>query len=69
MGDIYLATDDVLGREVAVKILSERHAADETIRQRFRREGLAAAQRSGEQGAVKVFFWSRGRGFASCGGR
>ena len=37
MGDIYLATDDLLGREVAVKVLADRYAADEGIRERFKR--------------------------------
>jgi eukaryotic-like serine/threonine-protein kinase len=55
MGDIYLATDEVLGREVAVKVLSDHYAADEGIRERFKREGLAAARLSGEPGAVTIF--------------
>ena len=55
MGDIYLATDDTLGREVVVKVLSQRYAADEAITQRFKREGLAAARLSGESGAVTIF--------------
>ena len=55
MGDIYLATDDTLGREVVVKVLSERYAADEAITERFKREGLAAARLSGESGAVTIF--------------
>jgi tRNA A-37 threonylcarbamoyl transferase component Bud32 len=55
MGDIYLATDDVLGREVAVKVLADRYAADTGIRQRFKREGLAAARISAEPGAVTIF--------------
>ena len=55
MGDIYLATDDVLGREVAVKVLSDRYAADEAIRERFKREALAAARLSGEPGAITIF--------------
>jgi eukaryotic-like serine/threonine-protein kinase len=55
MGDIYLATDDLLGREVAVKVLAERYAADEGIRQRFKREALAAARLSGEPGAITIF--------------
>src|SRR5215475_15826427 len=55
MGDIYLATDDVLGREVAVKVLADRYAADAGVRQRFKREGLAAARLSGEPGAVTIF--------------
>jgi serine/threonine-protein kinase len=55
MGDIYLATDDLLGREVAVKVLADRYAADDGVRQRFKREALAAARLSGEPGAVTIF--------------
>ena len=55
MGDIYVATDEVLGREVAVKVLADRYAADDAIRQRFKREALAAARLSGEPGAVTIF--------------
>ena len=55
MGDIYVATDDVLGRDVAVKVLAERYAADAGIRQRFKREGLAAARISGEPGTLTIF--------------
>jgi serine/threonine protein kinase len=55
MGDIYLATDETLGREVAIKLLSDRYAADVGIRERFKREALAAARLSGEPGAVTIF--------------
>jgi eukaryotic-like serine/threonine-protein kinase len=55
MGDIYLATDELLGREVAVKVLSDRYASDDGIRERFKREALAAARLSGEPGAVTIF--------------
>jgi eukaryotic-like serine/threonine-protein kinase len=55
MGDIYVATDEVLGRDVAVKLLAERYAADTGIRQRFKREGLAAARLSAEPGAITIF--------------
>jgi eukaryotic-like serine/threonine-protein kinase len=55
MGEIYAATDELLGREVAVKVLAERFAADEGIRQRFKREALAAARLSGEPGAITIF--------------
>jgi tetratricopeptide (TPR) repeat protein len=55
MGDIFVATDELLGRRVAVKVLSERYAWDEGIRQRFTREALAAARLSGEPGAVTIF--------------
>jgi serine/threonine protein kinase len=55
MGEIFLATDQTLGRRVAIKMLAERYARDESIRQRFTREGLAAARLAGEPGAVTVF--------------
>jgi tetratricopeptide (TPR) repeat protein len=55
MGDIFVATDELLGRRVAVKVLAERCAWDEGIRQRFTREALAAARLSGEPGAVTIF--------------
>jgi eukaryotic-like serine/threonine-protein kinase len=55
MGDIFVATDDLLGRRVAVKVLADRYAWDEGIRQRFTREALAAARLSGEPGAVTIF--------------
>jgi eukaryotic-like serine/threonine-protein kinase len=55
MGDIYRATDSVLGREVAIKILADRYAQDESVRQRFTREALAAARLSGEPNIVTIF--------------
>src|SRR5919201_1050757 len=55
MGEIFAATDEVLGRRVAVKVLAERYARDEAIRQRFKREALAAARLSGESGAVTIY--------------
>jgi eukaryotic-like serine/threonine-protein kinase len=55
MGDIYAATDEVLGRKVVVKVLADRYAADAGIRERFKREGLAAARLSGQPGAVTIF--------------
>jgi tRNA A-37 threonylcarbamoyl transferase component Bud32 len=55
MGDIYLATDELLGREVVVKVLADRYAADEGIRLRFKREALAAARLSSEPGAITIF--------------
>jgi len=55
MGEIYLATDELLRREVAVKLLADRYAADEGIRERFKREALAAARLSGEPGAITIF--------------
>jgi tRNA A-37 threonylcarbamoyl transferase component Bud32 len=55
MGDIYLATDSVLVRKVAVKILADRYAQDQSVRQRFTREALAAARLSGEPNTVTIF--------------
>ncbi len=55
MGDVYRATDSVLGRIVAVKMLAERHARNDDVRARFKREALAAAQLSGHRNVVMVF--------------
>jgi eukaryotic-like serine/threonine-protein kinase len=55
MGDVYRATDDLLGRAVAVKVLADRYARNEDVRQRFTREALAAARLSGEQSIVTIF--------------
>ncbi len=55
MGDIYRATDSVLGRVVAIKILADRHARDESVRERFTREALSAARLSGEPNTVTIY--------------
>src|SRR5262245_13719346 len=55
MGDIYRATDSLLGREVVVKLLADRYAQDDSVRQRFTREALAAARLSGEPNIVTIF--------------
>jgi len=55
MGDIYRASDSVLGRDVAVKILGDRYAHDESVRRRFTREALAAARLSGQPNTVTIF--------------
>jgi tRNA A-37 threonylcarbamoyl transferase component Bud32/tetratricopeptide (TPR) repeat protein len=55
MGDIYRATDAVLGRVVAIKILAERYAEDKSIRERFTREALSAARLSGEPNTVTIY--------------
>src|SRR5262245_54969200 len=55
MGEIFRAEDEVLGRTVAVKVLSEQYAQDEASRARFTREALAAARLSGEPGTVTIF--------------
>ena len=55
MADVYQATDDELGRDVAVKVLAARYAEDESLRRRFSREALAAARLSGNQRIVTIF--------------
>lgn len=55
MGEVYRATDSVLGRSVAVKVLSERHARDTEVRERFTREARSAAHLSSHPNIVTVF--------------
>jgi tetratricopeptide (TPR) repeat protein len=55
MGEIYHATDELLGRAVAVKVLAERYAEDPGVRERFTREALAAARLSGRPNVVTIF--------------
>src|SRR5215211_2193573 len=43
MADVYLAGDEVLGREVALKLLKDRYAENEEFVERFRREAKSAA--------------------------
>jgi eukaryotic-like serine/threonine-protein kinase len=43
MADVYLASDQLLGRKVAVKILHHRFAEDQEFVERFRREASSAA--------------------------
>jgi serine/threonine protein kinase len=44
MAEVWEAVDDILGRPVAVKVLHPHLAADESFRERFRREAIAAAR-------------------------
>src|SRR5436190_16045142 len=62
MGEIYRATDTALGRAVAVKLLAERYAWDEAVRERFTREALAAARLSGNANIVTIFDVGEWRG-------
>ena len=44
MSDVYAATDELLGRDVAVKMMRADLARDETFLERFRREAKNAAK-------------------------
>jgi tetratricopeptide (TPR) repeat protein len=55
MGQIYLAEDRELGRKVAIKVLDNRLAGNEQLRERFKREALAAARLSGHPHVVTIF--------------
>jgi serine/threonine-protein kinase len=54
MAKVFLGTDTVLGRTVAIKVLAPQFAEDEGFVQRFRREAQAAARISNPQ-IVSVF--------------
>src|SRR3954454_21169123 len=43
MAEVYLARDELLGREVAVKVLHHHFAADQEFVERFKREASSAA--------------------------
>ena len=43
MADVYLAHDDILDRDVALKVLSSQYASDEEFVERFKREAQSAA--------------------------
>jgi hypothetical protein len=62
MGEVYRATDSVLERTVAVKLLSDRFAREPESRARFQREALAAARLSGRRNVVTVFDVAEHRG-------
>jgi tetratricopeptide (TPR) repeat protein len=55
MGAIYLAEDRELGRKVAIKVLDDRFAGDEQLRQRFKREALTAARLAGHARVITIF--------------
>ena len=46
MGEVFLATDDELGRRAAIKVLGQRHHGNSVIKERFVREARALAQLS-----------------------
>jgi eukaryotic-like serine/threonine-protein kinase len=46
MGEVYLARDRVLGRDVALKVLRKQYAGDEEFAERFKREAMSVASLS-----------------------
>jgi serine/threonine-protein kinase len=56
MAEVFLARDDLLGRNVALKILHANYANDGVFIERFRREAQAAASLN-EPRIVSVFDW------------
>ena len=46
MGEVYLARDEVLGRDVALKILKKEYASQEEFRKRMGREAESGASLS-----------------------
>jgi eukaryotic-like serine/threonine-protein kinase len=46
MGEVFLARDRVLGRDVALKILRRQYAGDDEFAERFKREAMSAASLS-----------------------
>ncbi|MCW3031395.1 MAG: hypothetical protein JWM66_1528, partial [Solirubrobacterales bacterium] len=54
MADVYLAEDQLLGRQVAVKLLHPHFAEDQEFVERFKREASSAAGLS-HQNIVGIF--------------
>jgi tRNA A-37 threonylcarbamoyl transferase component Bud32 len=54
MAEVYRATDESLGRTVAVKVLSERYGQDDELHARFLREARTAASLSGEPNVIVI---------------
>ena len=55
MASVWCAKDLVLGRTVAIKVLSERFARDQTAVARFEREARTAARVSGHPYIVTIY--------------
>src|SRR3954447_15790062 len=55
MGQVYRVFDTTLHRVVALKLLDERYSEDAPVRERFKREALAAARLSGHPNAVTIY--------------
>ena len=56
MAEVYRATDTVLGRTVAVKVMLSRYAADEEFAERFRQEAASAANLNSPY-IVNIYDW------------
>ena len=56
MAEVYLAHDEVLDREVALKVLKEKYAKNEEFVQRFRREARSAASLN-HPNIVSIYDW------------
>ncbi len=61
MAEVYRATDNVLGRTVAVKVMLPQYAEDEAFAARFRQEAAAAANLSSPY-IVNVYDWGQDSG-------
>jgi hypothetical protein len=55
MAAVYAAVDEILGRDVAIKVLDESLGADEAARRRFTREARAAARVSDHPHVVTIY--------------
>jgi len=58
MAEVYRATDEVLGRTVAVKVMLPQYAADPTFAARFKQEAQAAANLQSPY-IVSIYDWGR----------
>jgi len=56
MAEVYLAHDEVLNRDVALKVLKDKHANNEEFIQRFRREARSAASLN-HPNIVSIYDW------------
>jgi serine/threonine protein kinase len=56
MAEVFLAHDEILERDVALKILKERYADDEGFVERFRREAQSAASLN-HPNIVRIYDW------------
>ena len=61
MADVYLARDELLDREVALKVLFPEFANDPNFVERFRREAQAAANLN-HPNIVGIYDWGQERG-------